>query len=86
LSAVCFLGLALVHTRLSSSLKYLFQLERLNCALSKMKAFLVVQMIQQAVMKISLKIGFPKTVLASMIMSSGCRFLFQNMGIEFQQA
>jgi hypothetical protein len=51
-----------------------------------MKAFLVVQMIQQAVMKISLKIGFPKTVLASMIMSSGCRFLFQDMGIEFQQA
>jgi hypothetical protein len=51
-----------------------------------MKAFLVVQMVQQAVMKISLKTGLPKVVLASMIISSGCRFLFQMMEIEFQLA
>jgi len=42
-----------------------------------MTAFLVVQITQQAVMNISLKIEFPKLVLASITMSSGGRLRFR---------
>ena len=41
-------------------------------------------MTQHAVMKISLKSGMPKVVLASIIMYKGCEFKFQVMGIVFQ--
>jgi hypothetical protein len=42
-------------------------------------------MIQQAVMKISLKKALPKLVLVSITMSKGGKFLFQEMGMVFQQ-
>ena len=41
-------------------------------------------MTQHAVMKMSLKSGLPKVVLASIIMYKGCEFKFQVMGIVFQ--
>jgi hypothetical protein len=41
-------------------------------------------MTQHAVMKMSLKSGLPKVVLASIIMSMGCEFKFQVMEIVFQ--
>jgi hypothetical protein len=50
-----------------------------------MTLFLINQMAQQAVMKISLKMTFPKDSLASMTISSGCSPKFQLMGIVFQQ-
>jgi len=46
--------------------------------------FLVDQMTQHAVMKISLKSGQPKVVLASIIMYKGCEFKFQVTGIVLQ--
>jgi hypothetical protein len=42
----------------------------------------MVQIVQHAVMKISLKITFPKLVLASMIMSRGRRLKSHWMGME----
>jgi hypothetical protein len=51
-----------------------------------MTAFLVTQMIQHAMIKISLKIGLPKDVPASMTISKGGIFVFQHMGMVFQQA
>ena len=51
-----------------------------------MTAFLVTQMIQHAMIKISLKIGLPKNVLASITISKGGIFVFQHMGMVFQQA
>ena len=53
--------------------------------MSKITTFLDVYITQQAVIKISLKIRLPKLDLASMIMSSGGRFRFQVIEIEFQQ-
>ena len=58
----------------------------LICALSKITAFLVVRMTQQAVMQISLKIGLPKFDLASITMSRGGRLRFQEMVRVFQHA
>jgi len=53
---------------------------------SKITLFLVVQMIQHAVVKSSLKIGLPKLVLASKTISRGGRLRFQEIGMELQQS
>ena len=58
---------------------------RLICPLSKMTSFLVSQMTQQAVIKISLKILLPKASLASITISNGYKFRFQLIEIKFQQ-
>ena len=86
LSCCCLAGLAFVQTRPNSSLKCLFHALMSICPLSKTTAFLVSQMIQQAVMKTSLNMLLPNEVLASIIISRGCRDRFQIMGIVFQQA
>ena len=53
--------------------------------IKKITEFLVVQITQHAVIKISLKMGLPKALLASITMCRGGRFRFQLTGIVFQQ-
>jgi len=67
-------------------LKATFQEFKQTLALSKTTLFLVVQMIQHAVTKISMKMGEPKASLASMTMSRGCRERFQCMERKFRQS
>lgn len=69
----CFGPLDLVHTSPNSSLKFVFHLLSSRLLVSKMIEFLVVHMIQQAVMKISLKMQLLKLDLASMTISRGCK-------------
>lgn len=78
--------LALMQTRPGSSLKFSIQrvCVRLGCLLSKIKPVLLVQIIQQAVMMISLNTLSPKSALACNIMSSGCKFV--SALAEFQQS
>ena len=54
--------LALIQIKPISSLNRAFQLSMLQGMLSKISLFLMVQMIQQAIMTISLKMIFPKFV------------------------
>jgi len=58
---------------------------RLACSLSKITPFLTNQVAQQVVMIISLEMMLPNASLASITMWSGCRFMFQLMGIVFHQ-
>jgi hypothetical protein len=59
-----------------------------TCSLSKIVAFLAVQITQQAIIKISLKMGFPKFDLATITISrgGGWRFKSQLIGMVAQQA
>jgi hypothetical protein len=59
----------------------------MQCKLSPSKIilFLVVQMIQHAVITISLKMGLPKAFLASITMSKGGICRFQKIERDFQQ-
>lgn len=78
--------LALAHIKSSSSLSCLFQSWIFFCPWSKMTLFLVVQINQQAVMKISLKMGLLKSDLACSIISRGLTSRFQVIGIVAQQS
>lgn len=69
-----------------SSLNRAFQLSMLQGMLSKISLFLEVQMIQQVAMTISLKMIFPKFVLASITISKGGRFRFQKMPKKVHQS
>jgi len=80
------LFLALIHTKPSSSLRAALQSAREQALLSKIIPFRAFQIIQQAVMRISLKIWLPNVVRAWMIMSKGCMDSVQWMPIEFQQS
>jgi len=63
--------LALMQIQPISILKIAFQLFRVQGLPSKISPFLEFQIVQQAVMRISLKMGLPKVVLASINISSG---------------
>lgn len=84
LSKSCLDGLAIVQTKLSSSLYFLLHEFKLACSLSKITPFLTSHISQYAVTVISLKILLPKASLAVITMSRGCRFMFHWMGMEFQ--
>ena len=79
------LGLALMQIKPISVLKRAFQLFRVQGLPSKISPCLEFQIVQQAVMRISLKMGLPKVALASINISSGGKLKSQCMPMWFQQ-
>lgn len=78
--------LALIQIKPISSLNRAFRLFMMQGLLSKISPFLEVQIVQQVMMTISLKMGLSNAVLASMIISRGGRFMFQIIPRWVQQS